>query len=94
MAAFGLQADAADPARAPEKLCCLWPCNVRTFQIWQGLQTQWRISTQGREGLDYAGVSAYLHNVARVKLRDFSATFGELQAMEAAALRVWSEQRE
>lgn len=96
LAVWGLQADTdhlASQAAAP-KLFCIWPDCVGTWSIWQRLQTQWRMSANGREGLDYAGVTAYLQDVLRVKHRDFARVFGEIQAMEAAALEAWAKQRE
>lgn len=65
-----------------------------TWAIWQRIQTQWRIGVNGREGLDYAGITTYLRDVLRVKQRGFAATFGEIQAMESAALEEWAKQRE
>jgi hypothetical protein len=59
------------------------------------LQTQWRYSGMGgATGLDYAGVLAYLREVAGVKASDRAALFASLQAMEIAALNVWAEKRE
>lgn len=49
---------------------------------------------QGRDGLDYTGVCAYLREVARIKPRHFADTFASLQAMEYAALDAWAKQRE
>ena len=48
----------------------------------------------GRYGLDYASVCAYLHDVARIKQRDFAETFSGLQAMEYAALCEYNKQRD
>lgn len=48
----------------------------------------------GRDGLDYAGLCAYLREVERIKPRKFADTFACLQAMEHAALEEWAKQRE
>ena len=94
MAAFGLVEDApADPPATPTDVVWLWPCNVRTWNLWLRLQTQWRVGANGRDGLDYQGVSAYLREVERIKPRHFAATFAALQAMEWAALDEWAKQR-
>lgn len=69
----------------------IWPENVTLWHLWFCLQTQWRCGLNGREGLDYAGVYAYLRNVARIKARDIAQTFNCLQAMETAALNAWAE---
>lgn len=48
----------------------------------------------GRDGLDYASVIAYLHDVVRIKQRDFAETFAGLQAMEYAALCEYAKKRD
>lgn len=58
-----------------------------TFICWQNLRTQWRIAPDGQAiGLDYAGVSAYLVHILRVKAPERAALFAGLQAMELATL--------
>lgn len=97
MATFGLQADSAPPDSAPPDsapaVFYLWPESIPLWNLWHRVQTQWRIGLAGREGLDYAGLSAYLHEVARIKPRHFDATFSALQAMERVALDAWASQR-
>lgn len=90
LAAFGLQqvGDVQKP-----RPCCLWPCNVAAFNVWQRLQTQWRFSAAGdKTGLDYAAVTSYLRDVVGTKPKDRASLFGQLQAMEFAALKAWGEQ--
>ena len=48
----------------------------------------------GRDGLDYAGLCAYLREVERIKPRKFAEVFACLQAMERAALEEWAKQSE
>lgn len=72
----------------------LWPENVALWGIWLSLQTQWRVGMNGREGLNYAGVVAYLGEVARIRPRQFVQAFGCIQAMESAALNAWAQQRD
>lgn len=78
-----------------EELCYLWPCNVPTYAIWIRIQSQWRIGGMGeRTGLDYSGIETYLRCVERIPpTRQWAEIWGGLQAMEAAALDVWTQQR-
>ena len=78
-----------------EELCYLWPCNVHTYVIWIRIQSQWRIGGMGeRTGLDYSGIETYLRCVERIPpTRQWAEIWGGLQAMEAAALDVWTQQR-
>jgi len=92
MAAFGLVADVPDGASSSSDKVYLWPCNVRVWGLWQRIQTLWRSSMGGREGLDYSGLAAYLRDVERIKPRDFAQTFACIQAMEIAALNEWAGQ--
>lgn len=91
LAAFGLQA--AGDARPKPDMFYLWPCNLRVFNIWHGIQTQWHVGMGGRTGLDYAGVLAYLREVLRIKPREVPQIFSSLQAMEFAALQAWSDKQ-
>jgi len=94
MAAFGLVADVPDAASSSSDKVYLWPCNVRVWGLWQPIQTLWRSSMGGREGLDYSGLAVYLREVARIKPRHFTETFQLIQAMESAALDEWAKQRQ
>jgi hypothetical protein len=100
LAALGLRLDAddddSDTEPPPEDKCYLWPCNMRTWQVWQGVQTQWRTSSgmdgMHRSGLDYTAVAAYLQQVARIRPgRQWSEVWAGIQAMEIAALNAWAE---
>lgn len=46
----------------------------------------------GRDGLDYAGVLAYLRDVARIKPKKLDAVFDCIQVMEVEALHEWARQ--
>jgi len=72
----------------------LWPCNARTWQLWCGLQTQWRrVGLDGAAiGLDYAAVWSVLDH-STVPPRRRRETFEHLQAMERAALEVFAERK-
>lgn len=91
-AAFGLQVDYQDDKPRYDTFY-LWPCNQLVWALWWRIQSQWRIGMQGREGLDYQGVTAYLREVARIRPRQLNEVFGALQAMERAAMREWDKQR-
>jgi hypothetical protein len=94
LAAFGLQQGESDDAQIPDDKCYLWPCNVPVFNVWQQVQTQWRIGGMGeRTGLDYAGVATHLYDVVRIKKRRWRETWIGLQAMERATLEVWAEKK-
>jgi hypothetical protein len=68
----------------------LWPQNLPAFNLWLALQTQWRYGFACATGLDYAGVAIVmqLHRVRRCRRREMWLS---LQAMERAALEVWSQ---
>lgn len=93
MAALGLCATGDDDTPAqPEPVFYLWPENVGLWNLWGKLQTQWRSSMNGRDGLDYTGVLSYLQHVARIKPRHMDSTMTGIQAMEVAALNEWARQ--
>lgn len=98
LAIFGLVADAAtddDAAdKPPANTFYLWPECVPLWGIWQRCQTLWRCGMNGRDGLDYAGLTAYLREVERIKPRAFVESFRCIQAMEIAALNEYAKQRE
>lgn len=91
-----MQQGDSDPQQEPEEKCYLWPENVRTYNVWFRIQTQWRVGGMGdRTGLDYSAVEKYLHKVERIRPgRQRNEVWAGLQAMEAAALQAWSEKRE
>jgi hypothetical protein len=102
LAALGLQLDADDdsdtPSPPPQDQCYLWPCNVRTWQVWLGIQSQWRttgdMSGIKKTGLDYSGVHTYMREVLRMRI---NRTWGEvwvgIQEMEIAAVNAWNEKQ-
>jgi hypothetical protein len=71
----------------------IWPENVRAFNVFRGLDTQWRVGMGGPVGLDY--FTAY-HRMDRMNLSpgEYNQLDEDLQAMEAVALRVMHEQME
>jgi hypothetical protein len=65
----------------------IWPDNVRAFNLFQGLWTQWHTGMGGATGLNY--FVAY-HRMDRMSLSpaDYDQLDADLQVMEAAALQV------
>ncbi len=98
MAVFNLVEDTDDedgePTAAGDDTFWLWPDCVDVWHIWHRVQTQWRISLAGREGLHYDGVLSHLRVVERIKPRRLPEVFAQLQAMERAALRAWAAARD
>lgn len=71
----------------------LWPCNVRAWQCWCQIQSQWRCGVAGREGLDYAGIRTYLDEATDLCGDERREIFKSIQAAEFASLEAWAEQR-
>lgn len=90
---MGLDVQASDACEL-EQTFYLWPENVVLWHLWHQLQTQWRVGAEGRDGLDYASVLAYMRDVACIRPRKFAQAFACLQAMERAVLDAWAKQRE
>lgn len=95
LAAFGLVLEGSIPV-APE--FHLLPDNVPAFDLFQQVQTQWRIGFAGPTGLDYAGVRAS-PAFRRIRRRLRERTLDEICIMErawldaAAEVRAENEQR-
>lgn len=70
----------------------LWPVNVGVWQLWQSLQTQWRIGPAGATGLDYAAVRSMLDEQGLDGAARRDAWSG-ICAAEEAVLAVLDEQR-
>jgi hypothetical protein len=98
LARFGLVEEPDSNGNHPSvEYCYLWPCNLRAFNVWMEIQTQWRTSAGiggNRTGLDYAGVTAWLSTQPGFRPRARKELMQCLQAMEIAALNVWTQQRE
>ena len=87
LAAWGLYTAAPKAKEIPTFY--LWPENIDTFNFWRAMQTQWRMGMSGREGLDYAGVWALLHNT--VPFRQRKKLFEQITHMEGGALSGYAE---
>lgn len=71
----------------------LWPENVRSWNLFQAMSTQWMVGIAGATGLSYPGVEVVMRK-ARVKRRDEENVFHEIQCMERATLSAWSERKD
>ena len=70
----------------------LWPENVEAWSAWQSVQTQWQYRPSGSIcGLDYAGVSAALTEIAPADRR---ACWDGIQHCERETLAVISEREQ
>lgn len=97
LALWGLQADTPDDAaQAAGDVATfyIWPKSLKTWALWQRLQTMWRTSMAGRDGLDWASVTAWLQHAERMRPKQVARTLQVLRTMEAAALDVWAAERE
>ncbi|WP_119157431.1 DUF1799 domain-containing protein [Caldimonas tepidiphila] len=72
----------------------LWPEHVAALQLWNQVQTQWRVGLAGRTGFDYPGIEVVMRRRFRLRGREADERFAELQIMERAALAEWARQRE
>jgi hypothetical protein len=63
----------------------IWPDNVRPFEVFQALQTQWRVGMGGPTGLDYSAIPVTLR-LRGVPRAAWPQLFGDLRIMESAAL--------
>ncbi len=95
MAFWGLQSAGADPPPTqPQKVFYIWPKSVKTWQLWQRLQTMWRSGLDGRDGLDWPSVTTWLRHAERMAPSDMADTMHVLRAMEVVSLNEWAKQRE
>nr|WP_308495396.1 DUF1799 domain-containing protein [Duganella aceris] len=90
LAAIGLVA--VTPVTKLEELY-LWPENVRSWNLFHAVGTQWNIGANGAVGLNYQGVEMVMRNW-RIKRRDEQRVFREIQVMERATLRAWEERKD
>ncbi|MFC5551756.1 DUF1799 domain-containing protein [Massilia aerilata] len=88
-AAFGLA-----PVYQEEKVepLYLWPENVRSWNFFQAVSTQWTVGPGGAIGLSYPGVEV-VRDAWGIRRKDWSRLFSELQVMERATLAAWRERK-
>jgi hypothetical protein len=75
------QADLAPPVSVID----LWPCLAPAFALYRAMQTQWRMGFSGPTGLDYNALPVVEQRLG-ISPDDAAELFGDVQAMEAAAL--------
>lgn len=71
----------------------VWPDNVRAFNVFQALRTQWQVGMSGPTGLNF--LVAY-NRMDRMGLspEEYNQLDEDLQVMEATALQVIHERRD
>lgn len=88
-AAFGLmpvfQQEQAEPIY-------LWPENVKAWNFFQAVSTQWHVGRGGAVGLNYAGVDV-VRDAQGIRRKEWPRLFSEVQAMERATLAAWREKK-
>lgn len=86
-ARFGVAVEVKEPAPF-----VVWRENAEMFGLFIGCATQWRTGGMSGHptGLDYAGVRQV---VAALGLEWTAVVLDDLQTMERAALKAWSEKR-
>lgn len=81
LAAFGLSwADVAG-----DYCVDIYPCNERSFRVFDSIKTQWRVGQVGVYGLDY-NVLPLLLKVNSIPESDWPQVMTDIRIMEAAAI--------
>lgn len=78
-------------SRPQAQTAYLWPSCVWMWELWMGLQTQWRVGMAGSTGLDYAACLAVIDRV--VPKRQRSEAFEAVRACERVTLKAWADKR-
>ena len=68
----------------------VWPENWQSYVLFSVMSTQWRVSMNGREGLDY-NVLGELWRRLKIPVADRDYLFNDLRHMEIAALNQMSD---
>lgn len=63
----------------------IWPDNLRAYELFNALGTQWRIGMAGATGLDYGAIEVALR-LQRVPRAEWPQLFEDIRTMEGAAL--------
>lgn len=79
MAGLTLEDLAADPVG-------IWPENVRAYELFCAMDTQWRIGMAGPTGLDYAALPMALRMIGAARA-DWQQLMADVRVMESAALQ-------
>lgn len=70
----------------------LWPENVKAWNFFQAVSTQWHVGPGGAVGLNYAGVDV-VRDAQGIRRKEWPRLFSEVQAMERATLAAWREKK-
>lgn len=90
LAAFGLVAEVPE---VEFQEIFLWPCNVKSWTLFQRLQSQWMAGGMGgATGLNYTGVESALRMMG-IKTGKWAKLFADIQLMEHATLEAWDERK-
>lgn len=72
----------------------VWPMNLATLRVFQGLATQWRLAPMGEPiGLDYAAITPTVLRGLGVSRETWPEIFTGLRFMESGALDEFSAGR-
>jgi hypothetical protein len=80
------------PPRDELHIFHLWPENMLAWEVFLACGSQWRVSMDGREGLDYPGVEIVLQ-AFHLRPRRRQEVRRHLRVMEFACLDEWASQR-
>lgn len=72
----------------PIEVFHLLPEHQLVLQVWNDVDTQWRVGLMGRTGLDYTAVQAHLQ-MAGIPRKRHAELHAQLRIMEHAALAEW-----
>lgn len=70
----------------------LWPENVRSWNFFRAVSTQWLTGPSGVIGLNYLSVEV-VRDAWGIRRKDWPRLFAEVQAMERATLDAWRERK-
>lgn len=71
----------------------IWDCNADPYNVFVGMETQWRYSFAGREGLDYTAVPVVM-DMLGIREKRRPDVFASVRIMEREALETMAENRE
>jgi len=71
----------------------IWPENVRAYELFRSMRTQWRIGMAGPTGMDFAVAYRRMDRM-RLMPAEYDRLDQDLQVMELIALQVMHEQAE
>ncbi len=72
--------------------CDVWPDNWAAAQVFEALDTQWRVHAGGAYGLDYGPAFRLLDEMG-LKGQDWRDAFAALRVLEAEARKIMRAQK-